>query len=123
MVKNFLQDGRMLDYTNGTSAVITSGQVVPVGAVLGVAIDDNAVGESGVIGIDGVFTVPKLSAAEINQGETLTWMVVSKSFDNNAATAATGDITVEMVFAAEAAGAGAASLALKFTGVPGIVKP
>ncbi|WP_444946568.1 DUF2190 family protein [Microbulbifer sp. VTAC004] len=36
MATNFVQDGRMLDYTNSTSAVITSGQVLAVGAVLGV---------------------------------------------------------------------------------------
>ncbi|WP_444958095.1 capsid cement protein [Microbulbifer sp. ZKSA002] len=104
MATNFVQDGRMLDYTNITSADITSGQVVPVGAVLGVAMDDIAVGESGVIAIDGVFTVPKVSAAEIDQGETLTWVVASSSFDNNAATVTTGDITGATAFAAENAG-------------------
>ncbi|WP_226649336.1 DUF2190 family protein [Microbulbifer variabilis] len=122
MATNFVQDGRMLDYTNSTSAAISSGQVVPVGAVLGVAMDDIAVGTSGVIAIDGVFTVPKVSAAEIGQGETLTWVVSSSSFDSNAATAATGDITGPTAFAAEAAGNGVTSLAVKFTGVPGTVK-
>ncbi|WP_445354546.1 DUF2190 family protein [Microbulbifer sp. EKSA008] len=122
MATNFVQDGRMLDYTNSTSAKITSGQVVAVGAVLGVAMDDIAVGESGVIGIDGVFTVPKVSAAEVNQGETLTRVVASSSFDNNAATAATGDITGATAFAAEAAGSSVTSFAVKFTGVPGTVK-
>ncbi|MCO1337068.1 DUF2190 family protein [Microbulbifer sp. OS29] len=122
MATNFVQDGCMLDVTNSTSADITSGQVVAVGAVLGVAMDDIAVGESGVLAIDGVFTVPKVSGAEINQGESLTWVVASSAFDDNAATAATGDITGSTAFAAEAAGAGAASLAVKFTGVPGTVK-
>ncbi|WP_444933599.1 DUF2190 family protein [Microbulbifer sp. JTAC008] len=122
MATNLVRDGRMLDYTNSTSADITSGQVVPVGTVLGVAMDDIAVGESGVVGVDGVdgvFTVPRVSAAEINQGETLTWVVASRSFDNNAAT---GDIIGATAFAAEAAGAGAANLAGKYTGVPGTVK-
>ncbi|WP_444907862.1 DUF2190 family protein [Microbulbifer sp. SSSA008] len=122
MATNFVQDGRMLDYTNSTSADITSGQVVPVGAVLGVAMDDISVGEPGVIAIDGVFNVPKVSAAEINQGETLTWVVFSKSFDNNTATAATSDITGAIAFAAEDAGSSVTSLTVKFTGVPGTVK-
>ncbi|WP_299589584.1 DUF2190 family protein [uncultured Microbulbifer sp.] len=122
MATNFVQDGRMLNVTNSTSADITSGQVVPVGAVLGVAMDDIAVGETGVLAIEGVFTVPKVSAAEINQGESLTWVTASSAFDSNAATAATGDITGATAFAAEAAGAGTASLAVKFTGVPGTVK-
>ncbi|WP_444941359.1 DUF2190 family protein [Microbulbifer sp. ZKSA004] len=119
MATNLVRDGRMLDYISSISADITSGQVVPVGTVLGVAMDDIAVGESGVVGVDGVFTVPRVSAAEINQGETLTWVVASKLFDNNAAA---GGITGATAFAAEAAGAGAANLAGKFTGVPGTVK-
>ncbi|WHI52976.1 DUF2190 family protein [Microbulbifer sp. MLAF003] len=122
MATNFVQDGRMLDYTNSTSAVITSGQVLAVGAVLGVAMDDIAVGASGVIAIEGVFTVPKVSAAEISQGETLTWDVSVAAFNNSAATAATGDITGPTAFAAEAAGNSITSLAVKFTGVPGTVK-
>ncbi|WP_444902183.1 capsid cement protein [Microbulbifer sp. SSSA007] len=122
MATNFVQDGRMLDFTNNTSAEITSGQVVTVGAVLGVAMDDIAVGESGVIAIDGVFTVPKVSGAVIGQGETLTWDVSAKAFDDAAATAASGDITGSTAFAAEAAGNGVTSLAVKFTGVPGTVK-
>ncbi|WP_444904216.1 capsid cement protein [Microbulbifer sp. CnH-101-E] len=122
MATNFVQDGRMLDFTNNTSSLITSGQVIAVGAVLGVAMDDIAVGESGVIAIEGVFSVPKVSAAEISQGETLTWDASVAAFDSSAAAAATGDITGPTVFAAEAAGNGIASLAVKFTGVPGTVK-
>ncbi|GAA5446193.1 hypothetical protein Misp06_04402 [Microbulbifer sp. NBRC 101763] len=122
MATNFVQDGRVLDYTNNTGSDITSGQVLAVGAVLGVAMDDIAVGASGVIAIEGVFTVPKVSAAEINQGETLTWDVSVAAFNNSAATAATGDITGPTAFAAEAAGDGVTSLAAKFTGVPGTVK-
>ncbi|BBM03936.1 DUF2190 family protein [Microbulbifer sp. GL-2] len=122
MATNFVQDGRMLDYTNSTSSVITSGQVLAVGAVLGVAMDDIAVGASGVIAIEGVFTVPKVSGAEISQGETLTWDISAAAFDDSSATAATGDITGPTAFAVEAAGDGITSLAVKFTGVPGTVK-
>ncbi|MFA0812683.1 DUF2190 family protein [Microbulbifer epialgicus] len=122
MAKNFVQDGRLLDYINNTGAAIASGQVVAIGAVLGVAMDDIAEGESGVIAIEGVFTVPKVSGAVIGQGQPLTWDVSAKAFDDAAATAATGDITGPTAFAAEAAGNGATSLAVKFTGVPGTVK-
>jgi len=122
MATNFVQDGRMLDYTNNTGSDITSGQVVAIGAVLGVADDAIAVGDSGVVAIEDVFTVPKVSGAVIGQGETLTWDVSAKAFDDAAATAASGDITGSIAFAAEAAGNGATSLAVKFTGVPGTVK-
>ncbi|MFS1525633.1 capsid cement protein [Microbulbifer sp. 2304DJ12-6] len=120
MAKNFVQEGKVLDYTN-TGAAITAGSVVVMGAVLGVALVDIASGETGAVQIGGVFTVPKVSAAGIAQGETLTWVVAAGAFDSKTATAANGDIVGATAFAAEAAGGGATSLAVKFTGVPGTV--
>ncbi|GAB2899790.1 hypothetical protein ACCI51_18115 [Microbulbifer echini] len=69
-----------------------------------------------------MFSVPKVSCEVIGQGESLTLDIPVAGFDESAATAATGDITGPTAFAAEAAGAGSASLAVKFTGVPGTVK-
>ena len=44
------------------------------------------------------------------------------AFDDNAAIAATGDVTGPCAVAFEAAGNGVTTLAVKFTGVPGTVK-
>ncbi|MFA0813755.1 capsid cement protein [Microbulbifer epialgicus] len=114
--------GALLDYTNNTGAAIASGQVVAIGTVVSVAHDNIAVGEGGVIAVEGVFTLPKVSGAVIGQGQTLTWDVSTGAFDDSEATAATGDITGATAFAVEAVGNGATSLAVKFTGVPGTVK-
>jgi predicted RecA/RadA family phage recombinase len=93
--------------------------VVAIGNILGVALVDIANGATGSVGIRGVFTVPKVSAAVIAQGESLTWDVSAGKFDDNAATPATGDITGAPAVAFEAAGNGVTSLDVLFTGVPG----
>jgi predicted RecA/RadA family phage recombinase len=121
MAKNFVQPGKVIDYTNATAAAISSGDVVKVGQILGVALGDIAIGESGSVQIDGVFTVPKVSAAVIAQGESLTWDVSAGAFDDNAATPATGDVTGPAAVAFEAAGNTITEIDVRFTGVPGTV--
>ncbi len=119
MATNYEQAGNVITITAG--ATITSGQVVKVGQLLGVAIADIANGAQGQVQIQGVFRVPKVSAAVIAQGESLTWDVSAAAFDDNAAVAATGDVTGAAAVAAEAAGNGVTTLAVRFTGVPGTV--
>tara|TARA_R110002049_G_scaffold173699_1_gene340591 strand:+ start:1264 stop:1638 length:375 start_codon:yes stop_codon:yes gene_type:complete len=123
MASNFIQDGNVIDYTAG--ADITSGSVVKLGNILGVALTDIANGATGSVAIRGVFRVPKVSGAVITQGESLTWDVSANAsagaFDDNLATPATGDVTGPPAVAAESAGSGATTLAVLFTGVPGTV--
>lgn len=121
-MKNFIQSGNSLTVT--ATAQVTAGKVVKVGNLLGVAANDAAIGETFELQF-GVYTAPKVSAAVIAIGESLTWDVSAASgageFDDNAATPATGDVTGAAAVAWEAAGAGVTSLAVKFTGVPGTV--
>jgi predicted RecA/RadA family phage recombinase len=119
MATNFEQPGNVIRYT--ASADITSGQVVVVGKILGVALEDIANGATGNVSICGVFRVPKVSGAVIAAGENLSWDASAAAFDDNAAVAATGDVTGAPAVAFEAAGAGVTTLAVKFTGVPGTV--
>mgnify|MGYP001076065457 CR=1 FL=1 len=121
MADNFVQPGKVLQWTNGTGSAVTAGSVVVMGALLGVALVDIANGASGSVAIDGVFDVPKVSGAVIAQGESLTWDVSATAFDDNAAVAATGDLTGAAAVAAEAAGNGVTTMAVRFTGVPGTV--
>lgn len=116
-MKTFVQKGECMTIT--ASANITSGQVVAVGNILGVATADIASGAQGEICISGVFTVPKVSGAVIAAGESLTWDVSAAAFDDNAATPAAGDITGAPAVAFEAAGNGVTEFDVKFTGVPG----
>lgn len=121
MATNFVQPGKVLDWTNGTGSAVASGDVVKMGQLLAVALVDIANGESGAVSIDGVYDAPKVSGAVIAQGESLTWDVSAGAFDDNAATPATGDVTGACAVAAEAAGNGVTTLAVRFTGVPGTV--
>jgi predicted RecA/RadA family phage recombinase len=119
MATNYQQIGEVVQHTAGAN--ITSGQVVKMGNILGVALQDIGNGETGPVMVKGVFVVPKVTAAVIAQGESLTWDVSVSKFDDNAATPATGDVTGAAAFAFEAAGNGATELAVCFTGVPGTV--
>lgn len=121
MARNYVQPGRIIDWVNGTGGTKTSGSVVKMGNVLGVALVDIADGDTGAVQVDGVFTVPKVTAAVIAQGESLTWDVSAGKFDDNAAVPASGDVTGAAAFAAESAGNGVTELAVKFTGAPGTV--
>lgn len=119
MANNYVTDGDVIDYTAGSN--ITSGSVVKIGQILGVALVDIANGATGSVAIEGVYTVPKVSGAVIAKGESLTWDVSAGAFDDNAATPATGDVTGAAAVAHEAAGNGVTSLKVKFTGIPGTV--
>lgn len=60
-MKNFVQNGDYIEFTAG--ATITSGQLVQVGSLHGVAVTDVANGANGTLAMEGVFTLPKLTAA------------------------------------------------------------
>ena len=121
MANNSQQPGDVMTWTNATGSAVVSGQVVVVGKILAVALVDIANGASGSVALQGVFRVPKASAAVIAQGENLTWDVSAGNFDDNAATPATGDVTGPPAVAFEAAGNGVTTLAVRLTGVPGTV--
>lgn len=119
MSKNFKQPGKVIDYVAGAN--ITSGQVVKVGQILGVALADIANGETGPVQIEGVFEVPKVTGAVWTQGQSLTWDVSAGAFDDNLATPATGDVTGAAAVAFTAGANGETTALVKFTGVPGTV--
>jgi len=120
MATNYVQEGNTIQYTAG--ADISSGDVVVIGsngdAIIGVALVDIANGSTGSVAIEGVFTVAKVSAAVIAQGEYVVWDASVSEFDDNAATPASGDV-VDGAIAWESAGNGVTSIAIKLTGRPG----
>jgi predicted RecA/RadA family phage recombinase len=97
MAKNFVQDGAVIQWTNSTGAAVASGQVVKIGNILGIALVALAIGATGSVATEGVFSgVPKVSAAVFAQGEKLLFDVSAGSgvgaFDDSAATGASGDV-------------------------------
>lgn len=119
MANNFVQDGDVINWTNGTGSAVAAGQVVAIGQILAVALVAIAAGATGSVKTRGVFTVPKVSTAVIAAGESLLWDVSAGKFDAKSATPATGDISGAPAYAVEAAGNGATTLKVKLTGVPG----
>lgn len=93
MAKNFISDGDVLPWTNTTGTAVSSGQVVVAGHLLAVALGAIAVGATGSVAVEGVFTLPKVSGAVFAQGEKLVYDLSAGAFDDSAATPAAGDIT------------------------------
>lgn len=93
MATNYVSDGNVIQWTNGTGSAVSSGDLVVAGHTLGVALVDIANGASGSVAVEGVFTAPKVSAAVFVQGEKLIYDVSAGAFDDSAATPSSGDIT------------------------------
>lgn len=122
-MKNYVNEGKTLNYANGTGADIASGDVVVVGTLLCVAAVDIANGGSGILHTGGVYDLPKVDAAVIGQGETLTWDISVGAFDDDQATPAAGDITGAAAVAVESKGATTdGTIRVRLTGVPGDVE-
>jgi len=119
MASNFVESGDIRQHT--AAAAISSGDVVVIGQTLGVALVDLAIGETGSVAMSGVFTVPKVTAAVISDGEDLTWDVSAGKFDDNAATPASGDVTGPPAVAWGSYTSSDTTMQVKFTGVPGTV--
>lgn len=96
-MKNAVDNGSTVNYTNGGGSTIASGTLVKAGHTLGWAIGDIAPGASGVLAITGKGTAPKVSSAVFVVGEKLVFDVSANggvgAFDDSAATPATGDVT------------------------------
>ncbi|MGR8917978.1 MAG: capsid cement protein [Gammaproteobacteria bacterium] len=112
--------GGTLEYTNSGSA-ITEGDVVIVNNLICVAAEDIAATTGvGTLYTDGVFDLPKVSAAVIAQGEMVIWDVSAGEFDDDQATPATGDITLG-AFADSAAGNGVTTVRVRLVPGGGVV--
>lgn len=71
MAKNYIQPGEVLDHV--AAAAITSGQIVLMGARVGIALGNAAIGETVAVQVKGVFNVAKVTANVVAQGALLYW--------------------------------------------------
>lgn len=99
-MKNFIQEGNHMDHT--PTAALTSGQMVLVGARVGIAIADIPANTPGVLRMTGVASVPKKAADAPAQGALLYWDNTAK----NLTVTSSGNTLAGYAFAA-AAGADA----------------
>ena len=120
MAKNIVNSGDSLVWTNGGSAV-SAGDIVVVDGVLYVALVDIANGASGVIQTNVAVEAPMTNGAAIAAGETVNWDVSAGSFDDNAATPASGDVSGAAARAVAAGDDTNDLVQVKLTGVQGTV--
>ena len=104
MAKNFVQEGKALNYTAGADTL--SGDFVLIGTIGGIAKTAIANGKVGAVHVTGIFNVAKATGA-ITQGAKLYWdntnKVLTTTASGNtivgvaAAAAASGDATVAIL--------------------------
>lgn len=111
-MRNFVQEGRTLHYVNATGADIASGDAVPVGGTIGVAIADIPAGGSGELASEGVFELPKTAGAAIDAGTAPIFDASAKAFVPAGTATAAGDVS-GAVTAWEAAAAAATTVKVK----------
>ena len=71
MSTNFIEKGDVITFA-ATTKDITSGELVIIGTIAGVAKTDIAVGETGAVHIAGVYSLPKAGEV-ITQGTKVYW--------------------------------------------------
>jgi predicted RecA/RadA family phage recombinase len=67
-MKNLIQKGKTIDYLIPESATITSGQLVAIGDVVGVAVSSGVEGETIAVSLSGVYLVGKVTGV-LTQGQ------------------------------------------------------
>lgn len=103
MSANYKQVGNTLEYSN-TGTAISSGDVVIVGSLVGIAETDiDATTGVGTVNVEGVYEVACNSADVIAVGQTLVWDASATEFVD-ANTPASGDNTGGVVAMTAAAG-------------------
>ena len=64
-MKNQVDSGSVVSYTNATGSAISAGDVVIMGKMAGIAINDIANGATGMVSIAGRYTVTKKAATDV----------------------------------------------------------
>jgi len=70
-MQNFIQHGKTLSIPATADAL--SGQVVKIGAIIGVAASDAAIGETIDLTTEGVFELEKVAADAVAVGDAVYW--------------------------------------------------
>lgn len=76
---NKIQAGKVIEWLNGTGATVKSGDVVVIGALIGVAVADIIDGDTGSVDLSGVFELPKLAGQSFAFGAKLYWDATAKN--------------------------------------------
>lgn len=106
MARNFVADGEHFNYT--ASGAVASGDVVLMGAMIGVSLKTLAAGETGPARTVGVYTVPKLSTDVLALGAQVYWDNTNK----RVTTTASGNTACGKAYTPAGSGAATAEIAI-----------
>lgn len=82
-MRNFVENGKVIHVVIAGAAVV-SGQMVKIGALMGVATTDGAIGDTVAFSVQGVYNVPKLGTDVVAQGALLYWDDTNKRLTTTA---------------------------------------
>ncbi len=68
MAANLIQNGKTITWNNNTGGAVSSGELVNVNGIFGVALADIANGASGTLATEGVYEIEAINTAAISQG-------------------------------------------------------
>jgi predicted RecA/RadA family phage recombinase len=76
-MNEFIQDGKVIDYTNNTSATIPAGTVITAGGIVGITKRPIPAGSAGAIDTEGVFNMVKNGGVAFSFGDDVYWNTTS----------------------------------------------
>lgn len=109
MTTKFSQRGDAMDVVLAGTVAVNDVDVIGT-ALLGVAKTAGVSGDTIAYAIRGVYNIPKVSGADITQGEQVLWDVSAGAVDDDQATPASGDFLCGYAF--ETAGTGVTEIAV-----------
>jgi predicted RecA/RadA family phage recombinase len=114
-MKNYIQRGEVLDFTVPSATTVTSGQIVSVGSIAGVAVTGGNAGDVIAVQLEGVFKLPKATGA-INVGTKVYVNAtgeITTAADDGATPTPVAHVAVGYAF--ETVASGAASVSVKLS--------
>ena len=78
MARGHVDPGKTMTFANTTGMAIAASSVVVAGDVIGIALGDIAIGDTGEIGICEQWTLPKEAALAIPQGKKVYYDTIAK---------------------------------------------
>lgn len=95
-MRNYVQPGESITVT--AAAAASSGDIVKVGSLLGIASGDAAIGDKLVLRTQGVFDLPKVSTDALSVGD----VVYYKAADGAVTSTASGNTRIGLAVTAAA---------------------